>query len=293
MTKGLLFTSIACLFGASCIVGQEGDYEDEETSGEVSGPTARFTIVQHNIEKKDGPLATALDAGKNAEAITLQEVCPDQLASLIGTARARGWTLSSAIVPHAGCPGDVNPSVVAIWTGGPDGEVSKVDQLGSTAMVPGQAACVAFNFKKVRTHVCSVKLISTAKPDGAAEVIRRTQTDALRKLARDNWFGGRNEFGVIAGDFNANVDQTSIDSLYAPQIGGHGDFTEYNRGNGNTRDGQPTAHATGENGNYAKKIDYVFFSTNRASINNGPNVSITPTGSDHDMVISAAMMARK
>jgi len=284
---------MACLLATSCIVGQEGDYEDEDITGEVSGPTARFTVVQHNIEKKDGPLNTALEAGKTANAITLQEVCPNQLASLVTTAQARGWTLSSAVVPHAGCPGDVNPSVVAIWTGGSNGEISKVDQLGSTPMVPGQAACVAFNFKKVRTHVCSVKLISTAKPDGAAEMIRRTQTDALKKLARDNWFGGRDELGVIAGDFNANVDQKSVDSLYAPQIGGNGDFTEYNRGNGNTRVGQPTAHATGDIGDYAKKIDYVFFSTNRASINNGPSVSITPTGSDHDMVISSALMARK
>jgi hypothetical protein len=195
-----------------------------------------LTVVQHNIEKKDGPLGIALDAGNSADVITLEEVCPGQLDTLNKTAQNRGWTLSSAVVPHAGCPGNLNPSVVAIWTGGSNGVVSKVHQLGSTPMVPGQAACVAFNFKKVPTHVCAVKLISTANPDGAAETIRRTQTAALARMAHDNWFGGRDELGIIAGDFNANTDQKSIDSLYAPQIGGTGDFTEYNRGNGNTRE---------------------------------------------------------
>ncbi|HEY0189853.1 MAG TPA: endonuclease/exonuclease/phosphatase family protein, partial [Kofleriaceae bacterium] len=124
-------------------------------------------------------------------------------------------------------------------------------------------------------------------------LIRRTQTAQLRSFAHDNWFNGRNELGIIAGDFNDNPDQKSIDALYAPQIGGTGDFTEYNRGNGNTRDGQPTAHATGDNGPYAKKIDYVFFSTNHAPVNNGPAVSITPTGSDHDMLISSALISKK
>ncbi len=42
----------------------------------------RFTVVQHNIEKKDGPLGVALDAGKDADGITLQEVWPGQVATL-------------------------------------------------------------------------------------------------------------------------------------------------------------------------------------------------------------------
>lgn len=287
MTKWLLLTSI--LLGA-CMVGDEEAFPDDLELGAFAA-SAQLTVVQHNIEKKNGPLDVALGAGNNANGITLQEVCPEQLATLRARAAAKGWTLSSAEVPHATC-NNQNPSVVAIWTGGPNGEISKVDQLGTTPGVPGQAACVAFMFKKVKTHLCSVKLISTAKPEGQAEIIRRTQTDQLRAIARNSWFGGRNEFGIIAGDFNANVDQESVDKLYAPQIGGKGDFTEYNRGNGNTRAGVPTAHAEGDNGPYAKKIDYVFFSTNRAPVN-GPNVSVTPTGSDHDMVISSVMMSRK
>jgi hypothetical protein len=286
MIKWLLVTTT--LLGA-CMVGDEGDFTDDLNLGAFAA-AARFTVVQHNLEKKNGPLDAALQAGKSADGITLQEVCPDQLATLRAKAAANGWTLASAEVPHATC-NNQNPSVVAIWTGGANGEVSRVDQLGTTAAVPGQAACVAFTFKKVKTHLCSVKLISTAQPEGQAELIRRTQTAQLRAIARNTWFGGRDELGIIAGDFNANPDQQSVDALYAPQIGGNGDFTEYNRGNGNTRDGRPTAHATGDNGPYAKKIDYVFFSTNRVAVN-GPAVAITATGSDHDMVVSSAMVKK-
>lgn len=279
------------LLGA-CVVGGDGDdgLPDDLSADSLAAGAARITIVQHNIEKKNGPLDVALDAGKSANGITLQEVCPAQLAALRSKVAAKAWTMSSVEVPHAGCNG-AYPSVVAIWTGGANGEVSTVAQLGDTAGVPGQAACVAFMFKKIKTHLCSVKLISTAQPDGEAERIRRTQTEQLRAIARASWFGGRDELGIIAGDFNANTDQKSIDNLYAPQIGGRGDFTEYNRGNGNTRDGRPTAHADGNNGPYAKKIDYVFFSTNRAPVN-GPAVAITPTGSDHDMVVSSASIKK-
>ncbi len=289
MTKGLLFAMFGLL--GACMVGEDAD-DDEGLA--LAGPNARLTIVQHNVEKKQGPLDTAIAAGKDASAITLQEVCPSMLDELRKLAVRKGWTLSATEVPHAGCNNNTQkPFVVAIWTGGATGEVASVAQLGTTSGVPGQMACVAFPFKRVKTHVCSVKLISTTPggTDGAAETIRRTQTDSLRAYARANWFGGRDEFGIIAGDFNANPEQKSIDALYAPQIAGNGDFTEYNR-QGGSRDGQVTAHAVGDNGPYAKKIDYVFFSTNRAPIN-GAGVTITPTGSDHDMVISTVAMSKK
>jgi len=290
MNKGLLFASV-CFLGA-CVVGDE--IEDDDEIGALAGPNARFTIVQHNVEKKQGPIDQAIDAGKDADAITLQEVCPAQLTALEALANRKSWTLASQPVPHASCDNKTTfPSVVAIWTGGPGGGKDKVPQLGDTANTPGQMACVSFPFKGVKTHVCSVKLISTYPEDGAAEAIRRTQTRDLRAYARNNWFGNRGDFGVIAGDFNANVDQKSIDALYVPAIkNGDGDFTEYNR-SGATRDGRPTAHGNGEDiGPYDKKVDYVFFSRNRAPLD-GPAVTIKATGSDHDMVTSSVMMAKK
>lgn len=290
MTKCLLF---APLLVSACLVGDGGDDQDELDIDPLAA-TAKLTVVQHNIEKQGGALNHALDAGKNADAITLQEVCPAQLASLRATAQQKGWTLAAQEVPHVTCDDKTTkPSVVAIWTGGSNGVVSTVSQLGDTPNQPGQAACIAFTFKKVPSHICSVKLISTDQTDGGAETIRQTQTRDLRKLARDQWFGGKNELGVIAGDFNANTNQPSIDFLYAPQIGGKGDFTEYNRGDGNTRDGQPTAHGNGDViGAYDKKIDYVFFSTNRVALNPGPHVQITADDSDHDMLVSSAMIQK-
>ena len=83
--------------------------------------------------------------------------------------------------------------------------------------------------------------------------------------------------------------------MYASELGGQGDFTEYNR-SGNSRNGQDTAHANGANTEdgqpYSKKIDYVFFSTNRAGINNG-DAQIQKDTSDHDMLTSSTMMDKR
>ncbi|MFT3700090.1 MAG: endonuclease/exonuclease/phosphatase family protein [Kofleriaceae bacterium] len=289
MGKHLVFVSLL----SACIVGDGSDDTDELDIDPLAA-TAKFTVVQHNVEKKLVPIQNALGVN-SADAITLQEVCPTDVTMLRQKAQQKGWSIAVQSVPNRGtCENATDPSVVAIWTGGANAVVSTVAQLGTTAGKPGQAACLAFTFKKVPTHVCSVKLISTDQSDGdgAAETIRETQTRDLKQLAQ-TWFGGKDEFGVIAGDFNANTNQPSIDKLYAPQIGGNGDFTEYNRGAGNTRDGKPTAHGDGDViGKYDKKIDYVFFSTNRVPINPGPAVVITPDPSDHDMVVSSALMKK-
>lgn len=108
------------------------------------------------------------------------------------------------------------------------------------------------------------------------------------------WFAGnKNHFVIYAGDFNTQPDSDAIDVLYDGALGGTGDFTEYNR-SGATRDGKVTAHSDDTNDMgmaFDRKIDYVFFSTNRAAIN-GPAVDIQTDASDHDMVTSTARMRR-
>jgi hypothetical protein len=73
-----------------------------------------------------------------------------------------------------------------------------------------------------------------------------------------------------------------MNKLYDGQLGGGGDFVEYNRPP-SSRDGQKTVDT--------RKIDYVFFSANRAPVN-GAAVDIIDTDSDHHMVVSTVQMKK-
>jgi hypothetical protein len=100
---------------------------------------------------------------------------------------------------------------------------------------------------------------------------------------------------IIGGDFNGQPKTPPLDKMYARELGGGGDFTEYNR-KGAGRDGANTATSDGsdaEDGQpFSRKIDYLFFSTNRAPID-GADVDLVNDASDHDMLTSAVRMKKK
>jgi hypothetical protein len=304
-----LLLTLPLLLTSACLVGEEGEGDEEDLliEGKVSAP---IRMVQHNIEKKMEVLQQTLAKAKaiDAHAITLQEVCPDQVAWLkanyggqwtIGDASNKKRTLQGCDLPDG--THDF-PHDVVIYRGGTDGRIRYYDTLGGPTNAPGnKLICVSFDRAKVPVHVCSVHLIAgdwtdpatgTAY-DGAA--VREQQTAGLKRIANDDWFSGaKNHFGIIAGDFNTQPHSPAIDKIYDGALGGTGNFTEYNR-SGGSRDGEMTAHADGSNSEdgqpYDKKIDYVFFSTNRAPLN-GAKVQIIPDASDHDMVISSVDMKK-
>lgn len=296
---------------AGCVVGEDmelGDEDEGDSAVGLQGQSATIKVVQHNIEKKSAPLNKALERAMaiGAQAITLQEVCPDQLAWLHAN-YGDTWTIGS--VPGnkpaiTGCdlPDGTHdvPTSVAIWTGGKRGKVTQYQSLSSPANAPGGMVCVEFERAKVPVHLCSAHLIAgdwvdpvtgTAY-DGAA--LRLQQTTKVKQIAR-TWFeGNRNHFGILGGDFNSTPSAGPLDKLYDNRLGGTGEFTEYNR-TGSSRTGTATAHSSGENNESGepahRKIDYVFFSTNRAPLN-GPAVTVDPDGSDHDMVTSTVQMRK-
>lgn len=291
--------------GGGCLVGDEGSEDDFDADLAGSAPVR---IVQHNIEKKRVVLDRAIAAAQQDHAlgITLEEVCPADVAYLQQTFGSR-WTIATVPqkrVPSTGCdqPDGTHaiPYVVAIWTGGTDGKVTPYSALGAPAAAPGEMVCVQFDHKKVPTHLCAAHLISAKWTDPATgttyagDDVRDNQTRAVKQIASD-WFAGtKNHFGIVAGDFNGQPDTPPLDHLYAPALGGGGDFTDYNR-NGDGRDGTDTAHADGTNTDdglpYAKQIDYVFFSVNRAPLA-GAKPTITKDQSDHDMVEAVAQMRK-
>lgn len=297
---------LLCLLATSaCMVG-----EDEDDDLVIAGArSAAVRIVQHNIEKKPAVLERALAKANEIDAhgLALQEVCPKEVAWLRATYGAV-WTIGEvpgkkpAIV---GCdlPDGTHdkPSSIVIWTGGTGGKVTPYPVLAAPANAPGSMVCVQFERAKVPVHLCSTHLISGDWKDNATGIVydgatvREKQTTAIKQIARDEWFAGpRNHFGIIGGDFNGQPGQPPLDKLYDNALGGTGEFTEYNR-SGASRNGEVTSEADGSNTEsgepFSRKIDYVFFSTNRAPID-GPAVNVIPTASDHHMLVSTVHMRK-
>lgn len=306
MLKALSLLSLLS-FGA-CMVGEADDDDVVSIEGKKA---AELRIIQHNIEKRQSVLERVIAHAQNidAHAIALQEVCPAQVAWLranVGTV----WTVGASFGTKRTLNGcdlpdgthDVTANVV-IWTKGTGGKLTEYTDLAkSLPTAPGnRTVCVEFERANVPVHLCSVHLISADWKDPATQIthdgaaVRLMQTTALKQIARDNWFNGaRNHFGIIAGDFNGSPTTEALDKMYDDALGGNGEFTEYNR-SGNSRTGQMTATADGSNTEdgqpYSKKIDYVFFSTNRAPLD-GPAVQVVDTASDHNMVTSTVMMRK-
>ena len=297
----------ALLFATGCITGEFTDEPEGLDDDAASlGGSVPIRVVQHNVEKRldviQSTIQKAMSSG--AEAITLQEVCPDQLAWLQANYGSR-WTI--AAVPGKkkavwGCdlPGGDHdkPGDVVIVTSKEGRDAKLYYSLGAPAAAPGQMVCLQFKKAKVDVHVCSTHLISSDWKDPAGVVhdgqeVRTNQTRAIKDEAA-RWVN-KGDFVIVAGDFNGQPQSAPLDRMYAPQLGGGGDFTEYNR-KGAGRDGANTATSDGSDSPdgqpFSRKIDYVFFSTNRAPID-GPDVDIVNDASDHNMVTSTAHMKKK
>jgi endonuclease/exonuclease/phosphatase (EEP) superfamily protein YafD len=294
MLRTPVLASLSLMFMASCVVGD--DAQDDEDLLIEAKPNAEIRVVTHNIWKQQSALQRALNKAEaiDAQVISLQELCPGQVQWLVDTYGSQ-WTIGAVKGRRpavGGCelPDGTHeyPYKVVIYRGR-GGTVKVVEgTLGGPANAPGNdLVCVKFERAKVPVHACSVHLISADWVDPATQVaydgamVREQQATGLKRLAREWFDGNQNHFGILAGDFNSQPDKEPMNKLYAGPLGGNGDFTEYNRGGG--RDGGKTVDT--------RKIDYIFFSANRAPIN-GAAVDIIDTDSDHHMVVSTVQMRK-
>ena len=287
----LLAAALAPWLSSACVVGDE--IEDPELEESEARTTATIRIVQHNIEKKMDVMLRALDeaAAIKADGVTLQEVCPDQVQWLIDS-YSDVWTIvsvQSPKVPASGCeqPDGTRGRVhtVSIWRRGANGDGARFSQLSGVEGAPGDMACVKFRRGGVPVVLCAVHLnVGVDGYDG--EALRLRSTTRIKNIVRDRWLS-RGKFVIIGGDFNSQPNSPPLDKMYAPALGGTGDFTEYNR-TGAGRNGRATAHSSSGSD---RKIDYVFHSTNRAP-RDGDRDQIIRTASDHDMVTSTVKMRK-
>lgn len=300
--------AVSLILLASCVGDAPEDELDFDTF--AKNGSVPVTIGQHNIEKKNDVFNLALHHAMNAGAlgITLEEVCPAETAYL--KANFPKWTIVDVPQRHPAVVGCDNPGVpgghdvpntIAIYTGGNDGQPDRYPVISAPAVAPGVMACVKFDHKGVTIHLCAAHLISADYKDTSVtpavtyngEDVRGNQTGKLRDIA-DAWIA-KGHFVILSGDFNGKPETAPLDKIYDTSFkNGKGHFTEYNR-DGANRQGQDTAASDGshtEDGQaYSKKIDYVFFSTNRAPID-GQKPNISGDNSDHDMVTSTVQMKK-
>jgi endonuclease/exonuclease/phosphatase family metal-dependent hydrolase len=288
--------AVALFVLSSCVVGEveDDDVDDNLLEAKV---TAKIKVVTHNVFKQQSAIKRAMDKAEaiDAQVVALQEVCPGQKQWLEATYGDQ-FTIGSVPATRPalqGCPlpdgSQEIPFVVIIWRGGKNGTVTPYSELGGPALAPGnRLVCVKFEKGGVPVHACSVHLISGDWKDPVSgveydgETVREQQASGLKRIAA-TWFdGNQNHFGILAGDFNSTPDMAPLDKLYAQSLGGRGDFVEYNR-NGNGRNGDKTVDT--------RKIDYVFFSANRAPVD-GAAVDIIDTDSNHHMVVSTVQMRK-
>jgi endonuclease/exonuclease/phosphatase (EEP) superfamily protein YafD len=294
----VLLLALVSPFTTGCVVGDESDSDLDDVEAKGTD-TASIKIVQHNIEKKNDPLMMALGRAENlgADGITLQEVCPQQLDWLVATYTSK-WTIvavqkQTPAVTGCANPGVDRPFTVVIWRGGPGGTPAWFPEISGITGAPGGMACVEFPRGGVAVDLCSVHLNSTEWGSYSGEDLRLRETTRIKQITKDTWLS-RGHFVIVGGDFNGKPTTVPLDKMYDESLGGTGDFTEYNR-SGPSRDGRNTAHSSGDHTDsgegYDRKIDYIFFSSNRAP-REGDAVDITTDASDHDMVTSLVRMRK-
>ncbi len=221
-----------------------------------------LVVIDHNIEKRPSVLARAVDEARarNADVMTLQEVCATDAATL--ASQHPGWTSHFMTSRPGGCGGNNDVGTLLVWRGG---STARDDDYALTAD-PGRTphlSCLTFGSAPVR-HVCSVHLVAT---NGAT--IRPQQTHDIKALTRD-WIQD-NHLVVVGGDFNAVPDDPAMDNMFARGAGNTGRFVSAHELEGR-------AQSTTDNGRH---IDYVFISENRAA---SGSLQVVPTGSDHHLL---------
>lgn len=237
----------------------------------AAAATASVTIIQHNVEKKWSPIQAAVNEAnaKNAEGITLQEVCKSDFRTL--KKDHPNWTVVYTETRANRCPVDgvdQGVGVVVVWRKGNDGARKNKWLPKDDGRTP-RLLCIAYRSKGKR-YICSTHLALDAE-------VRLKQTGKIKRIT-STWIEDGASV-IVGGDFNAKPNQAPMDKMYKID-GGNGRFTEADQKNGK-REGDATASRD-------RKIDYVFYSVNRTKGGQAQGITTTPTDSDHRMLTATA-----
>lgn len=292
-----------------------GDADDADDAGEElvadQGElgTGAFKVIQHNIwgghnRGSTESLDYVTDQARswNPDVVTMQEVCESQVATF--KMRFPKWDVrfSPMITVDERCGNGAIGIVLASRWNMSDAEVT---DLGISMGKQFTMLCADLAKPGVRSHgvrACSTHL--RAYDDAEAEPTRTKQTATIRATLEKRI---KQQAVIVAGDFNTGPHREPMDNMYVQKLdgtmGGKGLFREADQtdkkffgrdpmaperkcADASCRSGEDT-HANPGEAKGGSKLDYIFFSSNRAK----GRVSGTVMGtgaSDHHLYRGAA-----
>lgn len=230
----------------------------------------KLRIVQHNTDQRDyrWNKVVAMAESGNWDAVTAQEVCSGWYEAL--KAKHPDWTIVYRTQQKkSDCPGGAKGNV-AIHPG--PGSTSK--NLFKVAGEDKQFSivCVAFTKATRKVHACSTHFTVYAK--NPADV-RLRQAQRVKEIT-GKWIR-KGHAVVVAGDLNTSPSAAALNPIYQFPAGrSTGNFVEA------AQLKSKTAQRVGGNTVKGRKIDYVFFSTNRTPLSAGGSLELISTKTDDD-----------
>jgi endonuclease/exonuclease/phosphatase family metal-dependent hydrolase len=201
-------------------------------------------------------------------AVSLNEVCREELTGIAAGLESHGWAMSSAFVTTRKHACDDNSDFGnAVLT---RAAIVHVDRLPYRAQTEDHREfrsllCVTADLDHRATRICSTHLISPGRDPGGT--VRRQQLAEAASAVRASRVPV-----VLMGDFNLPPTDRAMRLLYSPtHPGGTGALDEVDQGAGSCRCGAATESGT--------KIDYIFVTARDFAVVDGDT---TPaTFSDH------------
>lgn len=247
-------------------------------------------VVQHNTDQIEARWIRVLGKGDSNDLLLAEEVCQKWVED--ARVAHAGWKFSfhrqkrttednALNVCPASADGSTWKGPVAVYTG--DGASTTQDKLLDKS--DGQRfgmACVTFTHAGRKVHGCATHL-QVYHDKNLAD--RTRQTAAIKRITTP-WIQQKGHSVIVGGDFNMTPTRSPMSSLY--QSRGSGRFIEANQlktGSG-ARAGDPTVFNKAGEGQ--RKIDYVFFSSNRTPLGSGGTLTVTPIDEAHGILAATA-----
>lgn len=252
----------------------------------------RIKVVQHNTDQQEARWTRVLGKGDTSDLLLVQEVCQKWVEDARANPAYAGWTFSfhrqkrtttanATTVCPTSADGTTWKGPVAVHTGA--GSASRQSKLLDKS--DGQRfgmACVLFTHGGRKVHGCATHLQVYNDKDLAD---RTRQTAAIKRITTP-WIVERGHSVVLGGDFNMTPTRRPMSSIYQPN--GNGRFVEGHQlaTKKGARTGEPTVFD--KDGTGERKIDYVFFSSNRTPLRSGGTLSVTPVNGGHGILTATA-----
>jgi endonuclease/exonuclease/phosphatase family metal-dependent hydrolase len=198
-----------------------------------------------------------------ADAVSLNEVCRDQVPGIVADADERGWPMHARflVADPGGCGNGVDFGNALLTRAAIlDTDVLTFTAQGTNTPERRGLLCADVDLAGRRTRVCSTHLVAGDEdPTGS---IKRAQVVAVADRVR-----AAGTPVVLMGDYNLPPGDRGLAALYSPSHpGGHGAFDEVDQGVRRCRCGEPT-HGRG------KKLDYIFVTAADFSVVGGNTVA--------------------